>query len=73
MGCNMLGGAGAEALASALRRLSRLAHLYLDRNNIGDAGAAALAQPLGGLTALTRLDMTGNQISAASAWNQQLR
>ena len=62
---NRLCSDGAEALAPALSRLSRLARLDLVRDRLGldrlgADGAAALAQPLSTLTALTALELNSN-------------
>ena len=67
LGDNIVGGAGAEALALGRCHLSQLAFLRLSDNDIGAAGAAALAPALGHLAALTLLDLSGNALGPDGA------
>ena len=63
-----VGGAVAEALAPALRRLSRLSALRLTECYLEEEGfAATLASPIALLTALTALDLTESGVGDAGA------
>mmetsp|Transcript_12260 Transcript_12260/g.23053 ORF Transcript_12260/g.23053 Transcript_12260/m.23053 type:complete len:570 (-) Transcript_12260:86-1795(-) len=59
--------AGAAALASGLRPVSRLAELSLGFNNIGDAGAVALAEAFVHTPQLQRLYLAWNNIGDLGA------
>ena len=64
---NVIGDAGAQALAFALTTnpLCTLSCLDLGGNRIGDAGAAALAVAIGASARLTELFLWHNEIGCA--------
>ena len=63
LGCNGLSDAGAEVLAPALSRLSRLAELHLQDNAIGEIGCLRLLTALPPLSPLHTFDISFNAIS----------
>lgn len=67
LGCNLIGPAGAGALAGAVQHQPEVRALWLKRNPIGPEGAAALATLLRGNTTLRTLDVVNTGIGEAGA------
>ena len=64
---NIIGDAGAKALAAAVAASGSLAALDLNRNQIGDEGAKALAAAVAASGSLTSLDVRANKIGDEGA------
>jgi hypothetical protein len=62
---NLIGDAGARAVAHALGAGARIRRLSLRDNIIGDAGAEALAEALSRNTTIEEVDLWGNRMSDA--------
>jgi Ran GTPase-activating protein (RanGAP) involved in mRNA processing and transport len=67
IGSNLIGAAGATALAAALQVNTSLRELYAEDNLFGADGAAALGIALCHNKTLTALDVSGCRIAAAGA------
>jgi len=62
---NVIGEAGARAVAEALRHVPQLSVLNLSNNTIGDAGARAVAEALYHVPQLRTLNLIGDAGKAA--------
>lgn len=67
LGCNLIGPAGARALADAIQARPQVRALWLKRNPIGIEGARTLATLLRGNTTLRTLDLVNTGIGDEGA------